>query len=275
MPAAAFLAAAFDLGVAAAAFFGLGAFGFLVGGLALFFAFDAAPAFALEGVAAAAAFFGAGFFLAAAAFLSLVAAFGLDFDGDDAAPAEAAAAAAFFAPPLPAAEADEAFFDLPDAAEDEAPLPPDAPPLPPAGFFDADDFDSSLNEPDAPLPFVCMRAPDSTALLRYFLMNGASFSESTLYWAAIYFLIACREEPLRSFNSFIALFTISDVLGWVGFAFGFLAAPPAAAEAFGFFAGVAGAGASVATAVSAIFFLIIISLIQNTHEQTVTRIEHD
>jgi hypothetical protein len=49
----------------------------------------------------------------------------------------------------------------------------------------------------------------------------------------------------------MALFTISDVFGWVGFAFGFFA--PAEADAFGFFAGVAGAGASAATAVSAIF----------------------
>lgn len=66
----------------------------------------------------------------------------------------------------------------------------------------------------------------------------------------MYFLIAFSEDPLRSFSSLIALFTISDVFGWVGFGLGFLAA----ADAFGFLAGVAGAGASAATAVSAIFF---------------------
>lgn len=38
----------------------------------------------------------------------------------------------------------------------------------------------SLKDPDAPFPFVCTNDPDATALLRYFLMNGASFSASTL-----------------------------------------------------------------------------------------------
>lgn len=83
-------------------------------------------------------------------------------------------------------------------------------------------------------------------------MNGANFSASTLYCAAIYFLIACREDPLRSFSSLMALFTISEVFGCVGLAFAFLTPPAAEADAFGFFAGVAGAGVSDATAVSAI-----------------------
>ncbi|GBP00179.1 hypothetical protein EVAR_62508_1 [Eumeta japonica] len=83
----------------------------------------------------------------------------------------------------------------------------------------------------------------------------AHASASTLYWAAIYFLMACREEPLRSFSSLIALLTISEVFGCVGFAFGFLTTPPPppTAVAFGFFAAAAVvAGASDATAVSAI-----------------------
>lgn len=160
---AVFLAEVFDLEAAAAVFFGLGAFGFLVGGLAVFLAFGAAaaaaPPFALAGVeaflAAAAAAAAAGFLLAAAAFLSLVAAF--DLDGD------AADEAAFFALPAPAVSF---FLDLAvaEAAAEEAeedPLPPpeaEAPAepvlldavdlffLPPAEDFDL----SSLKEPDAP-----------------------------------------------------------------------------------------------------------------------------
>src|SRR5436189_2433518 len=59
----------------------------------------------------------------------------------------------------------------------------------------SDDFfvtavDDNLNEPLAPLPFVCTSAPDATLALIYFLMNGANFSASTLYVAELYFLIA-------------------------------------------------------------------------------------
>ncbi|XP_063836693.1 uncharacterized protein LOC135085837 isoform X2 [Ostrinia nubilalis] len=165
LPADAFLAAGLDFGVAAA-FFGLGALGFLVGGLAVFLAFGAAAALPL---AAAAGFLAAGFFFAAAAFLSLVAAEGFAFEGDDA----ALEAAPFFA--LPAADAAVTFLDLADAAA--APLAG----LLAAGFLDAADLDSNLNEPEAPLPLVWIKAPDSTALFRYFLMKGANFSASTLY----------------------------------------------------------------------------------------------
>ena len=35
--------------------------------------------------------------------------------------------------------------------------------------------------------------------------------------------MACKEEPPLSFNPLIALVTISDVGGWVGFDLGFLA----------------------------------------------------
>lgn len=235
MAAAAFLPAGF-LGVAAA-FLGLGALGFFVGGLELFLALGAAWAFAFAGAAAFLA--AAGFFLAAAAFLSFAADAALPLDGEE------AAEAVLDLVDLDAEAATDPFFDL--TAEDDLPLA-----LAAAGFLEEEDLDSNLNEPDAPLPLVWMRAPDSTALFRYFLMKGANFSASTLYWAAMYFLMACSEDPLRSFNSLMALFTISEVLGCVGFAFAFFT-PPAAAEDFGcFFAGVAGAGASDATAVSAI-----------------------
>lgn len=85
-----------------------------------------------------------------------------------------------------------AFFALAAAAEEEeeeaaaaeeslaTDLPADG--LPTVGFLaEREDFDSNLNEPEAPLPLVWMSAPDSTPLLRYFLMNGANFSASTLY----------------------------------------------------------------------------------------------
>uniref|UniRef100_A0A1B0CQK1 Uncharacterized protein n=1 Tax=Lutzomyia longipalpis TaxID=7200 RepID=A0A1B0CQK1_LUTLO len=39
---------------------------------------------------------------------------------------------------------------------------------------------ANLKEPDAPLPFVCTRAPLVTADFKYLRMNGASFSASTL-----------------------------------------------------------------------------------------------
>lgn len=210
--AAAFLTDGFALG--AAAFLALGAFGFLVGGFVVFFALGAAEGLDFFGVA----FLAAGLLFTAAAFLTFGDALALDGE-----------AAFFFGAAV-------ALFGLTTLV---------------AGFLPAPDaFASSLNEPDAPLPLVWMSAPDSTALLRYFLMNGASFSASTLYWAAMYFLMACRDEPLRSLRSLIALFTISEVFGCVGFAFGFLVA----ADAFVFLAGVAGAG--VSTAVSAIVIVM-------------------
>lgn len=64
----------------------------------------------------------------------------------------------------------------------------------------------------------------------------------------MYFLIACREEPPRSFKLLIAPLTISDVRGCAGLLRGFFDA----AAAFAFLAGdAATAGAGVATAVSA------------------------
>ncbi|GBP47643.1 hypothetical protein EVAR_40039_1 [Eumeta japonica] len=107
------------------------------------------------------------------------------------------------------------------------------------GLLEPEVFDSSLYRPDTPLPLVCINIPDSTALFRYFLMKDACFSAFTLYWAAIYLLITCRDELLRSFNSLIVLLTISEVFECVGFDFGFLTKPPTAVP-FGFFAAAAG-----------------------------------
>ncbi|KYN09706.1 hypothetical protein ALC57_18227, partial [Trachymyrmex cornetzi] len=71
----------------------------------------------------------------------------------------------------------------------------------------------NLKEPVAPLPLVCTTAPAVTADFRYRLINGATFSPSTLYVDTMYFLIAWKDEPLRSFNCLIAAVTISEVGG--------------------------------------------------------------
>lgn len=170
-----FLEAAFLAEAAGAfAFFGLGALGFFVGTLVVFLAFEGLLGFAaffadaagVAGAAAedaepAAAFFPLPPAAAAADFFSpdFLAAFGFFAAGDLAFPPEEAR---FFEAAGLAAERD--FSGEP---------PPDAP----------DALPASLNDPDAPFapfPFGRTRAPDSTADLRYFLMNGDSFSASTL-----------------------------------------------------------------------------------------------
>lgn len=40
--------------------------------------------------------------------------------------------------------------------------------------------EANLNEPEAPFPFVCTKAPEATEAFKYFLMKGATFSASTL-----------------------------------------------------------------------------------------------
>lgn len=160
---AAFFAGEAGLAFAAVAFFGLGALGFFVGTLVTFFTFEAAGAafFAL----AAAAFGDLGAFLAAGAF----------FLAGAAAAEEADAGAARFV----AALTDLAFFGLAAAAFLG---------LAAAFFgFDAAGFAAvaglaldNLNEPEAPLPLVCTSSPEVTADFKYFLMNGANFSASTL-----------------------------------------------------------------------------------------------
>lgn len=55
-------------------------------------------------------------------------------------------------------------------------------------FSDIEDFaddadeavEANLKEPEAPLPFVCTSTPDATDPFKYFLINGATFSASTL-----------------------------------------------------------------------------------------------
>lgn len=141
--------------------FGLGAFGFLVGVFA-FFAFGALLA-------------GDFSFFATAFFAAPLAAFGVT-----------AAFAAFLAAVLLAADAAFGFAASLDAglvvfaaflgfgfvtflAPALLALP--VLPLPAIG---------NLNDPDAPFPFVCNNEPDTTADFKYFLINGANFSESTL-----------------------------------------------------------------------------------------------
>ncbi|GBP02292.1 hypothetical protein EVAR_85395_1 [Eumeta japonica] len=268
LSAAFFAAAGFAFGVAA---FGFGwSFRFLVGGLV--FAFGATPPslcrFRLRrgggggllrggggsrcGAAAAAAFFLGRRFR----FRRRRTGRGGRFPLPAAAPEEAIAAA----------ESSAAAAGLDEAAEDAdleparlprslptatPPLPP--PPPPPEDFFEPeDDLDSSLNEPDAPYPSsvsvpIRLRFSDISAkgALRRLPCIGGDI-----------FLDGLQRRTAAPFSSLIALLTISEVFGCVGFAFGFLTTPPPppTAVAFGFAAaaGVVGAGASDATAVSAI-----------------------
>lgn len=48
------------------------------------------------------------------------------------------------------------------------------------GFVAPEVAEANLNEPEAPFPFVCTKAPEATDAFRYFLMKGATFSASTL-----------------------------------------------------------------------------------------------
>lgn len=65
----------------------------------------------------------------------------------------------------------------------------------------------------------------------------------------MYFLIACRDEPFRSFRSLMAARTISDAGGWLGLTRGFVAF----AAAFFGVAGDAAAGADSVATLSVIF----------------------
>jgi len=155
-------------------FFGLGAFGFFVGDLADFFAFDGD----FGDLAAAAAAALPAFFFSTAAFFG-------DFTFFSVAPA--AAATAFF---LPAADAAVAFFGdfarLPAVAVADLGFtaffgfaPPSTADAAAAAVF-PDAGAASLKDPLAPLPFVCTNTPAVTAFFRYLRMNGDTFSASTL-----------------------------------------------------------------------------------------------
>lgn len=72
----------------------------------------------------------------------------------------------------------------------------------------------NLKEPAAPLPVVRINVPLSTEVVKYFLMKGVIFSASILYVSVTYFLMACKEDPSRSFRLWMALVTMLDVGGW-------------------------------------------------------------
>jgi hypothetical protein len=61
-------------------------------------------------------------------------------------------------------------------------------------FFSVPSFlaAGNLNDPEAPLPLVYKSFLSATAFFKNFLMNGADFSQSTLYVVAKYFSIACN-----------------------------------------------------------------------------------
>merc|ERR1712079_381572 len=80
-------------------------------------------------------------------------------------------------------------------------------------------------------PLTWTRTFFSTKDLIPFLMKGASLTMSTLLLAAMCFLMAARDDPLRLFKPLTAATIMTVVLGWVGLALGFA----------GFFA-LAGAG---------------------------------
>jgi hypothetical protein len=226
--AAGFLAAFGAAGFFAAAGFlaaaGLAAFGFAAG----FFAAGLAAAFGFG-----AAFFAAG--LVAAGFLADFTTGFLTF---------APAAFGFLATVFFAA----AFFGLAAAFF-----------FSPAGFFGFTTFSflaaaASLNEPDAPLPLTWTSCPLTTADFRNFLMNGANFSTSALYWAEMYFLMACSELPPRSFRVLMAATTMSLTGGWLLGTFGFFGLSLFGFAAFFAFGGDAtGAGAGAGSDILFVF----------------------
>jgi hypothetical protein len=241
-----YLAAAFF----AAGFFALGAAGFLAafGAFATFFG---AAAFFGAGFAAfglgAAAFFAAG--LATAGFFADFTAGFFTF---------APAAFGFLATDFFAAVA---FFGFAATFFFSA-----------AGFFGFTTFSflaaaGNLNEPDAPLPLTWISCPLTTADFKNFLMNGANLSTSALYWAEMYFLMACSELPPRSFSVLTAATTISLTGGWLLGVFGFLGFSDFGLAAFFALAGDAAAGATTGAG-SDIFFLALFHF-HNVHETCV------
>ena len=82
----------------------------------------------------------------------------------------------------------------------------------------------SLKDPAAPVPLVWTSLPAATADFRYRLMKGASLATSTfLLLAAMYFLMAAREDPFLSLRAPMASLTMVATGGWVGATLGFLA----------------------------------------------------
>lgn len=177
-------AAFFAFGEAAdLAVFGLGAFGFFVGPpLADFLAFEGdLPLEAATADEVVALVFGAAvFFSAFAAVLALAPAVVVLFLTDFFAAAEGFFTALVFSADV-AAEVElparlvGVFFVLPPALDFFFSAP--------VGFVAEAPEEveaASLKDPEAPFPFVCTKAPETTDDFKYFLMNGATFSASTL-----------------------------------------------------------------------------------------------
>merc|ERR1719489_402557 len=87
-----------------------------------------------------------------------------------------------------------------------------------AGFLAATflGFSASLKEPLAPAPFTCVRVPAATIFLMAPLQKVLQDFSSTLLLARMCFLMACREEPLRSLSSATAAVIIAVKAGWAG-----------------------------------------------------------
>ena len=83
----------------------------------------------------------------------------------------------------------------------------------------------NLKEPLAPVPLTWMRRPSATAFFKNFRMKRESFlSTSILLLAAMDFLMATKEDPLRSLEALTACITISLVFGCAGLVLGFFVA---------------------------------------------------
>lgn len=79
--------------------------------------------------------------------------------------------------------------------------------------------------------------------------------------AATYFLIACKDEPPRSFRLLIALQTISEVGGWEGFVLGFLAFFGEAAFLTAIAEADVGDAATTGAVTSAILLVVVVAVV--------------
>merc|ERR1711997_1146988 len=82
---------------------------------------------------------------------------------------------------------------------------------------------TALKRPDAPTPLVWAIFLSATNFLTAFLIKGEILTMSTLLLAAMYFLMAAKEDPLDSFKALTAARTITALGGCSAFFAGFLA----------------------------------------------------
>merc|ERR1711997_1380689 len=82
---------------------------------------------------------------------------------------------------------------------------------------------TALKRPDAPTPLVWAIFLSATNFLTAFRMKGDILTMSTLLLAAMYFLMAAKEDPLDSFKALTAARTITALGGCSAFFAGFLA----------------------------------------------------